>query len=195
MPRMFALAVLALSICGCSQSAQTAWLTGNQQTAEALAGARAAAALEDSCGGVAASPAAHARLERVGSRVARGPSTSAPWQFRLLCSDKPNAFALPANRVYLTRGLYDRIGNDDALLAAAIAHEMAHLQARDCFKPSCRSPEEGLGREQSADRQAVAYLREAGYPADSLPRLLQLIADVQPDGWAGARVRYIHSIH
>lgn len=195
MPRLIALGlIIFLPACG-SHPDRTAWLTGSQHNAEALAGARAAEVLESTCGGVYYCPQAQVRLERIGSSVAvqcSGHETAA-WQFTLLGSDKPNAFALPTNRVYLTRGLYCRIGQDDALLAAAIAHEMAHIHARDCFKPECCSPEESLAREQHADFQATQYLRDSGYAADSLPRLLRLIEDAQPAGWADARVRYITS--
>ncbi len=195
MPRFFALGLVIFSV-GCrSNPGQTAWLTGSQRDAEALAGARAAAALESGAGGIYHSPEGEDRLQRVGLAVApHGSRDSAgSWQFVLLGSDKPNAFALPPQRIYITRGLYERIGPDDALLAAALAHEMAHIHLRDCFKPECRSAAESLDREKTADRLAGEYLSRSGFPSDTLPSLLRLIADVQPKGWADARVRYIRS--
>lgn len=42
----------------------------------------------------------------------------------------PNAFALPGNRVVVTRGLLDRLRNSDQA-AGVIAHEVSHLATRD----------------------------------------------------------------
>lgn len=47
----------------------------------------------------------------------------------ILNSPSVNAFALPGGFVYVTRGLL-ALANDDAELAAVIAHEMAHVTAR-----------------------------------------------------------------
>ena len=186
--------VVLVATLGCrSQPGSSSWTAAWQQNAEALAGARAAAELESTHGGIFCCPERQARLERIGSEVAVHSELHEPgmWHFRLLGSDTPNAFALPTRRIYLTRGLYERIGDDDALIAAAVAHEIAHLQRRDCFKPDCASADERLGREHAADLIAVELLRRASYPPESLSRLLRLIDDVQPHGWAEARVRYI----
>jgi predicted Zn-dependent protease len=193
MPRLLVLIVLGC-LAGCRATSETAaWLTTLDRDAEALAGARAAVTLESTAGGIYRCSDAERRLARVGEVLAVhcSATSNGAWQFHLLGSDNPNAFALPVNRIYLTRGLYQRIGEDDSLLAAAVAHEMAHLQNRDNFKPPSRSPHESLHREQAADRLAAEYLQKAGYDVESLPRLLLLIADVQPDGWAETRVRYL----
>lgn len=195
MSRLVACCLVIGPLCCCSRSDETAWSNRFQRHAEALAGARAAAELESTCGGIYLCPEAQARLDRVGSIVAGccDPHGKQTWQFQLLGSSDPNAYSLPLNRIYLTRGLYERIGNDDALLAAAIAHEMAHIHYRDSFKPECHSPEATLARESTADGQALEYLRQSEYPAESLCRLLLLIADAQPEGWARARITYLAS--
>ena len=52
-----------------------------------------------------------------------------PYKLTVLNSPSINAFALPSRRLYVTRGLL-ALANDDAEIAAVIAHEMAHVSAR-----------------------------------------------------------------
>jgi predicted Zn-dependent protease len=160
------------------------------QDAEALAGRQAAALLEDSCGGVIRSVELESRMATLGALIARNSRLGGAeaWTFLLLGSSRPNAFSLPGNRIYLTRGLALRIGRDDDLLAAVLAHEMAHIACGDSLRPECASRQEALDREMNADSLASGYLAAAGRPADSLVRLLRVIRDVQPADWAAARI-------
>lgn len=41
-----------------------------------------------------------------------------------------NAFALPSKDVFVYTGLLDTLPDDDAMLAAVLAHEMAHVTQR-----------------------------------------------------------------
>ena len=93
----------------------------------------------------------------------------------------------------MTRGLYRQLPTDE-LLAAVIAHEMAHIVARDHFKPSCATPGEALDRETAADRMGVAYLRAADIPPESMIRLIRRIRAAQPLGWADSRVDSIKQV-
>ena len=52
-----------------------------------------------------------------------------PYRLTILNASSVNAFALPSGRLYVTRGLL-ALANDDAEIAAVIAHEMAHVSAR-----------------------------------------------------------------
>lgn len=52
-----------------------------------------------------------------------------PYRLTILNTPSVNAFALPSGRIYVTRGLL-ALANDDAEIAAVIAHEMAHVSAR-----------------------------------------------------------------
>ena len=156
--------------------------------AEALAGRRAAPALEGSFGGLLADQAAVDRMSRIGRRLAGGcPDVADEWHFHILASDRINAFSLPGGLIYITRGLYERIGSDDQLLAAIIAHEMAHVVYKDSLKPRCCTVAEALEREVRADCGAACYLAAAGYHRQCLLDLLRLIEDVQPAGWAEVR--------
>jgi predicted Zn-dependent protease len=126
----------------------------------------------------------------VSERIARSAATSLP-ECRILASRQVNAFSLPGGLIYVTQGLYARIQSDEALLAAAIAHELAHIEHKDSLKPACGSEQESLHREIAADVSGAQYLREAGYSPEDLVRLLQSTADVQPAGWAEARVQQL----
>ena len=98
-----------------------------------------------------------------------------------------NALSLPGGRVYITRGLYAELVRDD-LLAAVLAHEMAHLTSGDHFKPPCGSLTEALRRELSADAGAASLLQAAGISPGALCTVVMITERAQPPGWAGIRV-------
>jgi predicted Zn-dependent protease len=52
-----------------------------------------------------------------------------PYRLTVLNASSINAFALPSGRLFVTRGLL-ALANDDAEIAAVIAHEMAHVSAK-----------------------------------------------------------------
>lgn len=73
------------------------------------------------------------RVERavarvVGKLVAASDEPSRSYNLTILNSPAVNAFALPSGDLYITRGLL-ALANDEAELAAVIAHEMAHVTA------------------------------------------------------------------
>lgn len=183
---------LLILVTGCQMGGSTIWqeLKGGPE-AEALAGRRAAVALEKSCGGVACDRAAAERVAQIGSRLAASTDGAADWQFQVLASDKINGYSLPGGLVYVTRGLYERVGPDEGALAAVLAHEMAHVLHRDSLKPGCATPREGLAREKRADRRGVRLLAAAGYHPRSMIDLLQATEDAHPRGWASARIRVL----
>lgn len=159
---------------------------------EALAGLRAAGPLEKLFGGVLNDPSAVQRMEAIGNRLAiHAGDSSAGWRFYLLAGEQVNAFSLPGGLIYVTRGLYERVGSEDGLLAAVIAHEMGHVIHKDSLKPKPGNIAEALHREMAADRMGTELLLAAGYPPGGLPELLRVIADVQPSGWANARLDYL----
>ncbi len=157
--------------------------------AEALAGARAAPAVEARHGGIVRDAQVEQRLERIGQRLCSGcESLDGEYRFRLLGSSKMNAASLPGGRVYITRGLYDRLESDDQV-AAVLAHEIAHIQTKDHFKTRCASTEEAIDREADADWHAALYLREAGIPPQAMIEVIRIIATAQPMGWSDTRIR------
>lgn len=67
------------------------------------------------------------RLNDLGYRVARESHfTDFPFTFHLIDMPEPNAFALPAGQIFVTRGMLD-LGLSDDMLAALLGHEAAHV--------------------------------------------------------------------
>lgn len=156
--------------------------------AEALAGARAARDVERQFGGVLLDEAFALRVEGVLRRLASSGAEDMPGthRVRLLDCERANAVSLPGGRIYITLGLYRRLSSDD-LLAAVIAHEMAHLAAGDHFADRPVDCHAALAIEMRADEWAAQYLRAAGIPTSALRELLALIHHEQPANWAEGR--------
>ncbi len=113
----------------------------------------------------------------------------------------PNALALPGGRILVTSGLLDTLENPDEL-AAVLAHELGHVQARDSMVSLYRNA--GLGivleavtggsgvaqqiillggqlaelrftraQEQRADTFALRLMADAGYDPEALARAFE----------------------
>lgn len=163
---------------------------GMTPEAEALAGARAAVKVEAQFGGLVRDERAERRMARVAAYLSEAAEQDFhACKFRLLGSERINALSLPGH-VYLTKGMYDQL-EDDAQLAAVMAHEFAHIANKDSFKPRCCDHAEALDREVTADCQGAQYLMAAGLPAGALVELIRLIEDEQPSGWADSRIEQI----
>lgn len=63
------------------------------------------------------------------SRQTESDFASLPWEFTLLDSDVLNAFALPGGKVFVSRGLAEKMDNE-AELAFVMGHEVGHVTAR-----------------------------------------------------------------
>lgn len=184
---LFCFAVLLL-VCRC---ACPPCLSGadNLRDAEALAGRRAAPALIARFGGLVENDQALQRCRVLGSRLTDGNcDLDGPWHFHLLDSDKINAFSLPGGLIFITQGLYARIGDDDHQLAAIIAHEMGHIINKDSLKAMPCTHEEAIEREMHADRMGYDYLKNARFDTSAMAALLADIKDEQPEGWAEIRI-------
>ncbi len=71
-------------------------------------------------------------VARIGNSLAQqteGDFPSLPWEFTLLDSDVINAFALPGGKVFMSRGLAEKMTNE-AQLAGVLGHEVGHVTAR-----------------------------------------------------------------
>lgn len=69
-------------------------------------------------------------VEKLGVRLARHSARShLRYRFRVINSDDVNAFALPGGFIYITRGALETAENE-AELAAVLAHEIGHVAAR-----------------------------------------------------------------
>lgn len=76
-------------------------------------------------------PEVNARVQRIGQRIAAATGRSDyQWEFKVIDNDKTlNAFCLPGGKVAVYTGILP-VAQDDAGLAAVIAHEVAHAIAR-----------------------------------------------------------------
>jgi predicted Zn-dependent protease len=76
-------------------------------------------------------PVVNARVQRIGQRIAAATGRSDyQWEFKVIDNDKTlNAFCLPGGKVAVYTGILP-VAQDDAGLAAVIAHEVAHAIAR-----------------------------------------------------------------
>ena len=120
----------------------------------------------------------------------------------MLDSKEINAFALPGGPIYVFRGLIDKVGNDDDMLAGVLAHEMAHINRRHANKQYTQGLWRGIvvtlatrgsvrdiaeitdallqlrysrQHEYEADRLAVEYTYKAGYDPHGILRFLEML--------------------
>lgn len=68
-------------------------------------------------------------VRSVGARVAAQTNTELPYEFNVLNSSVPNAWALPGGKIAINRGLLWEL-NSEAELAAVLGHEVVHAAAR-----------------------------------------------------------------
>ena len=185
----FAWAGVLLYAVGCHLPTQPLSASFSAQgDTEALAGAKVAPAVEARFGGVVQDPIAEQRMTLIAHQLAKASlELHAPFRCRLLASNQTNAVSLPGGRIYLTQGLYHKL-SDDASIAAVLAHEMAHIIAKDHFKPRCRNLDDALARELAADKKGAVYLEAAGFSPQALIAPIGLIRSIQPSGWADIRI-------
>ena len=80
-------------------------------------------------GGAVDAPGLQAYVADLGARLEpAGGRAEGRIRYTVLDEPTPNAFSLPGDHVYVTRGLL-AIVDDEAELAATLAHEIAHLEA------------------------------------------------------------------
>jgi predicted Zn-dependent protease len=85
-------------------------------------------------GGVWKDQVATQRINLVGKTLAHyAKRDRMDWRFGLLNSNAVNAFSAPNGRVFITKGLYQLLDNDDEL-AGVLAHEIAHIEGRHAAK-------------------------------------------------------------
>lgn len=79
-----------------------------------------------------------AYVQEVGARVAAQAPRQLPYQFAIINSSVPNAWALPGGKMSINRGLLTEM-NSEAELAAVLGHEVAHAAARHSAQQMSRT--------------------------------------------------------
>jgi predicted Zn-dependent protease len=74
-------------------------------------------------------PALTSYVQEIGARIAAVSDRPLPYEFAVLNSSVPNAWALPGGKIAVNRGLLTALDNE-AELAAVIGHEIVHAAAR-----------------------------------------------------------------
>lgn len=128
-------------------------------------------------GGLVRDEAAMRRLNLIGGALARySARPDHPWRFGLLNSDTVNAFSAPDGYVFITRGLYQIVADDDQL-AAILGHEMAHITGRDALR-IIETGEKGsvlmkqVAMRSGNTREAEAYLNQVGLNTEKIVKFL-----------------------
>jgi predicted Zn-dependent protease len=80
-------------------------------------------------GDYALDPELTAYVAQVGQRLAAVSDRDLPYEFVVLNSSVPNAWALPGGKIAVNRGLLTELGSE-AELAAVLGHEIVHAAAR-----------------------------------------------------------------
>jgi len=128
--RAAALAALSALLLGCSRNP----VSGKKELVvisteqEIALGREAAPQFEQEFGGKVPDAELQSYVARVGRKLANASDRSMPYEFALLASEVPNAFALPGGQVYVTAGLMARMTNERQL-AAVLGHEVGHVAA------------------------------------------------------------------
>jgi len=108
------------------------------------------------------------RLNNIGDRVASvSDRDDIEYRFYLIDDKELNAFTVPGGHVYIFKGLYDKLDDDE--LAAVMAHEIGHVAARHIVKKM----QAGLGYQLLSTIALIAYTsnadedkrKQAGYAA------------------------------
>jgi predicted Zn-dependent protease len=74
-------------------------------------------------------PALVSYVQQVGNRLAQASDRPLPYEFSIINSSVPNAWALPGGKIAINRGLLWELGSE-AELAAVLGHEIVHAAAR-----------------------------------------------------------------
>lgn len=77
-------------------------------------------------------------VTRVGTKMARNSERpNLPWEFNVVDSNQPNAYALPGGKISITRGLVSKMQSEDQL-ASVLGHEIGHVTAKHAVVSASR---------------------------------------------------------
>lgn len=88
-------------------------------------------------GDYVADPRVQAYVNKVGQRLASVSDRKLPYEFKVINSGVPNAWALPGGKIAINRGLLTKM-KSEAELAAVLGHEIVHAAAKHGAKGMTR---------------------------------------------------------
>lgn len=110
-------------------------------------------------------------LNLIGTALAqRSDRPSIPYRFAILATDDVNAYACPGGYIFVTRGALHMV-EDEAELAAVLAHEIAHVSERHIIKALQHSKLMRVSAEVAAEafaRGGPLFERMTDFAVDSL---------------------------
>jgi len=140
MKRFGLLAGLLLAVSACSTNPVTGKneLSFVSEEWELQVGAQQYAPSRQSQGGdYLADPHVQAYVNKIGQRVASVSDRKLPYEFKVINSSVPNAWALPGGKIAINRGLLTQLSSE-AELAAVLGHEVVHAAAKHGAKGQTR---------------------------------------------------------
>jgi beta-barrel assembly-enhancing protease len=177
---------------GCLSGCSTNPATGERElvlipeSQEVAMGLQAAPQFESQFGGAVSNSQVQAYVQGIGKKLAAVSDRQVPWEFKLVNSTTPNAFALPGGKVFVTAGLFKSLTNERQL-AAVLGHEIGHVCAKHNVKGMQRqmgaqaltelaakavSPDKAEAAKTAAgvvgNMAVLKYSRDDEYMADSL---------------------------
>ena len=131
---VLALAAGSLTVGGCRTNPTTgrSQFQALSRDQEIALGVQASPQMTNEFGGRVNDAVLQAYVDGIGRALAaqtEADNPKLPWEFTLLDSDVINAFALPGGKVFITRGLAERLTNE-AQMAGVLGPEVGHVTAR-----------------------------------------------------------------
>ncbi|MFT5659299.1 MAG: putative Zn-dependent protease [Gammaproteobacteria bacterium] len=138
-------------------------------------------------------------INHVGQWVAQQSSRpNLPWRFGLIQTDSIVSFSLPGGTVLISTGYFSLMENE-AQLAAVLAHDIAHIDSRHYFKALRNRDWENLirhgldpSRDLDADRDAAVFIARAGYDPYAMLDLLTTLSAIDSEA---TEVDYLNATH
>jgi predicted Zn-dependent protease len=157
---IFATAVVVVALSACSVNPVTGKkeFTLVSESEEIELGTKNYAFMQQAGGGeYDVDPVLSEYVQSIGSRLAAVSDRPLPYEFVVLNSSVPNAWALPGGKIAINRGLLTEI-NSEAELAAVLGHEIVHAAARH----SAKQMERGIWLQAAVVGTAIAT-GDSGY--------------------------------
>ncbi len=165
------LAAVALAATGCATNPYTGKteLSLISEKQEIAIGRQAAPDFEKEFGGRYPDVRVQGYVRAVGMRVAAVSDRAMPYDYTVLNSATPNAFALPGGPVYITTGLLKTMRSEREL-AAVLGHETGHVAAKHSVH--------ALQRQMGAELFVEAVTQFGGEKGASAGQVAKVVANL-----------------